>query len=474
MIKFLANLKCASFVSKPIRLPDFLIKSFFIIVFNSFTTFAQNPEPQQIFQESLNFLIKTQCDSTIQGKQYSGEWPVYMNLIEPYLFIGKKQKARDSNCFNISAVHNFLSEIYLHDTTLRNLKPVLAKAFYEIQSYEVDRRYNFWKSLPPPRKLRMLGKDPVQLVRRPTNYPLKSRFINKTANVPEDADDTALANTAIYYHNKIFNDTLKALSYVGFDEYLDKKRRNRNWYNFMLPTPARSSAYLTWHYHEYEYNHWNPITTYFSLLFIFTPFSSAYPVAYQPWIPFGANDVDVVVNSNVLNYLSLTRQINKSEGKTGALKVIEHSIRKNLWSTAAVYYPNSYNIDYAVSKAYYNGVEELHEVAQKIAVHLKETQKTDGSFESKSWVNKKDIIQSTAYALHAMLDLRTKGIVIPEENIRKAFGFLLTKAQRSNGLCFWEGGVYFSGGTLLRNILIWQSDAYTTAMIAKCFQRYYL
>lgn len=444
------------------------------ILFISFRTFAQNPGPQQVFKESINFLIKTQCDSTIIGKQYAGEWPVYMNLIETYIFIGKKRKVRDSNCFNISAVHNFLSEIYLHDTTLQELKPVLAKAYNEIQTYEVDKRYNFWKLLPSVRNHRMFGKDPHLLVRRPTNYPLGSRFINKTANVPEDADDTALANTATYYHNRIFSDSLKSLSYAGFDEYLDKNRRNRNWYNFMLPTPRRSGAYLTWHYQEYEYNHWNPITTYFSLLFIFSPFSSAFPVAYEPWIPFGANDVDVVVNSNILNYLSLTQQVNKSIGKAGAIKVIEHSVRKNLWSTAAVYYPNSYHIDYAAAKAYRNGIEDLHETAQKIAKHILETQQTDGSFESKPWVNKKDVIQSTAYALHAMLDLRDKGIAIPDENIRKAFDFLLTKALRKDDMCYWEGGVYFSGGTLLRNILIWQSDAYTTALIAKCFQRYYL
>ncbi|MBA4851156.1 hypothetical protein [Emticicia sp. BO119] len=452
----------------------FLFIFFFLFLSIFFKVSGQSPTPKQIFRESLSFLIKTQCDSTITGKQYAGEWPVYMNLIETYIFIGKKRKARDSNCFNISAVHNFLSEIYLHDTTLHELKPVLAKAFNEIKTYEVDKRYNFWKLLPAVRNHRMFGKDPHLLVRRPTNYPLNSRFINKTANVPEDADDTALANTATYYHNRIFNDTLKALSYAGFDEYLDKKRKNRNWYNFMLPTPGQSGAYLTWHHQEYEYDHWNPVTTYFSLLFIFSPFSSAFPVAYEPWIPFGANDVDVVVNSNILNYLSLTSQVNKSAGKNGALKVIGHCVRKNLWSTGAVYYPNSYHIDFAVAKAFRNGVEELAETTKKIVKHLTETQQPNGSFESKPWVNKKDIIQSTAYALHAMIDLRAKGMAIPDQNIRKAFEFLLTKAQRKDGMCHWEGGVYFSGGTLLRNILIWQSDAYTTALIASCFQRYYL
>lgn len=463
-----------SLVSISLRLRlGFLIISFFILLLANISIYAQQVPPRQIFEEAINFLIKTQCDSTINGKQYAGEWPVYMNLIEPYFFIGRKQKARDSNCFNTSAVHNFLSEIYLKDTSLFKLKPVLAKAFHEIQSYEVDKRYNFWKLLPPNRKLYWIGKDPKLLVRRPTNYRLRSRFINKTANVPEDADDTAQANTAVYYHNRIFKDTVTALSYLGFDEFLDTKRKNRNWYNVTTPTPRHSGAYLTWHYPEYQYTLWNPVNSFFSLMFIFTPFSSGFPVAYQPWVPFGSNDVDVVVNSNVLNYLALTKQFSKSEGKNGAIKLIEYSINKKLWHSAGVYYPNYYHIDYAVAKAYVNGIKELQSIAGNIAQHLLESQNADGSFESSKWVNKKDIVQSTAYALHAMLDLRSGGIDIPDENIKKAFAFLLSKAQRNNGMCFWEGGVYFSGGTLLRNILIWQSDAYTTAMIAKCFQRYY-
>ncbi len=447
---------------------------FFFLLLSSIISLAQKTTPQQIFQESLNFLIQNQCDSTIAGKQYSGEWPIYMNLTEPYFFIGRKQKARDSNCFNISAVHNFLSEIYLKDTSLYILKPTLIKAFHEIQSYETNNRYNFWKLLPPNRKLKLIGKDPKLLVRRPTTYRLGSRFINKTANVPEDADDTALANSAVFYHNKIFKDSVKAISYAGFDEYLDFKRKNRNWYNFLLPSPKNSGAYLTWHYPEYEYNFWNPVTSYFSLMLIFTPFSSGYPVAYQPWIPFGANDVDVVVNSNVLSYLAITNQLNESIGKKGALKIIEHCIKNKQWHSAGVYYPNNYHIAFAIAKAYYNGVNELQEASKQTATYIINTQKPDGSFESNAWLNNKDIIQSTAYALHAMLDLKLKGLAIPDENIKKAFTFLESKRIKKDNTCYWEGGVYFSGGTLLRNLLIWQSDAYTTALIAKCYQRYFL
>ncbi|MFT4734099.1 MAG: hypothetical protein ACI9DJ_000797 [Algoriphagus sp.] len=35
----------------------------------------------------------------------------------------------------------------------------------------------------------------------------------------------------------------------------------------------------------------------------------------------------------------------------------------------------------------------------------------------------------------------------------------------------WTGGIYFTGGTALRNIINWHSDAYTTALIAGSLQR---
>ncbi|MEZ4903550.1 MAG: hypothetical protein R2822_18185 [Spirosomataceae bacterium] len=52
--------------------------------------------------------------------------------------------------------------------------------------------------------------NPVPLVRRPTHYRLRSRYINNAANVENDADDTASGNLAVWFHNRIFqaNDTL--------------------------------------------------------------------------------------------------------------------------------------------------------------------------------------------------------------------------------------------------------------------------
>lgn len=435
-------------------------------------SYAQNEKYKQFFDESLNFLIKTQVDSTIFGKQYAGEWEMYMNLTEAHAMIGRSQKNRDSNGFNTSAIHNFLSEIYLRDTSLIQLKPTLQRAFDEIKSYEVDGRFNFWKLLPPHKKQHYFDFNyKNKLTRRPTNFRMPMRIIHKAANIPEDADDTSLGNLAIHYHNQIFKDSIKPISYISFDEYLDLNRKNRHWYNFLQPLPPKTGAFLTWHEQEHQPKFWTPFNSFMSLMFIFLPFSPAFPEAYQPWIPFGTNDIDVVVNANVLSYLATTQQADKSKGTNGAIYVIDYSTRKQMWQTAATYYPNEFSIDFATSKAFHKGVLGLKPSIERIRQHLLASQQTDGSFESKYFVNNKDIIQSTAYALHAMLDLRESGIEIPKENIEKAANFLLSKAKRQNGMCSWEGGVYFSGGTLLRNILIWQSDAYTTALIANCLQR---
>ena len=58
------------------------------------------------------------------------------------------------------------------------------------------------------------------------------------------------------------------------------------------------------------------------------------------------------------------------------------------------------------------------------------------------------------------------------QNIDKAIECLLLKTNIKNNSVSRNGGVYFSGGGFVREIAVWKSDAYTTAMIAKCFQKW--
>ena len=77
----------------------------------------------------------------------------------------------------------------------------------------------------------------------------------------------------------------------------------------------------------------------------------------------------------------------------------------------------------------------------------------------------------TAYALHALLDLKEAGFEIDNATILLAVKFLMKHKIESDQGTYWSGGVYFTGGTALRNIIQWHSDAYTTALIASSLQR---
>ena len=453
----------------------FLIIIFFICQ----SSFAQKLTPlienTLNFQldSALNFLINSQLKTTEEGKQYSGEWKSFMELSEPYFFLGKKQKAQDSNCFTVSAIHNFLSEIYLKDTSRQVLLPVLTNAYKEILSYQNGMRFNFWKKLPPNRKLKWVNEpSPQPLVRRPTNFKLGSRFVNNAANIPEDADDTSLGNLATFYQNQIFGTKENLISPQKFDEYLDFERNNRNWFNILFLRNPNSKAFLTWQYPEQEYSQWNVAKSALSVFLIFFPGSTSKPVAYKPWVPFGANEVDIVVNANVISYLSITKETQNSLGFYPSQKLINLKLNERSWTNSSVYYSNQYHIHYAVSRAYYLGAINLKESCDIILKNIIGKQEKDGSLKSRSFINKYDQIQSTAYALHALLDLKKSGFNVPNENINRALNYLLANKKTANNGIFWEGGVFFSGGTVLRNILFWKSDAYTTALIAKCIQDY--
>ncbi len=446
--------------------------TFLVFLFCTVITKAQD-EIDTVFQEAIGFLINTQTDTTIEGVQYAGEWPVYMELTEPYFFIGRRQKARDSNCFNVSAIHNFLSEIYLRDPTLDSLKPVLARSMKEINTYSTETEFNFWKALPPLKDHRFFPKKgELPLVRRPTNFKVKPRLVQKMSNIANDADDTNQANQARFYFNEIFEENLPLASAKLFEEWTDQKRQNRNWFNYLFHTKKNSGAYLTWLAPEYNYGIWNPVYAYLSVLGIFLPTSSSYPKAYVPWIPWGANDVDPVVNANILNYLAISGQYYPTPANENSIRMIERMTQREMWSTGGVYYPNAYHLTYSIAKAFKNGVKELKPASLNALKQLNETQLDDGSFKSRYWVNHGDTIQSTAYALHALLDFKEAGLPVESQKIDKAVSFLLSVKQNCQKGVFWKGGVYFTGGTALRNILYWHSDAYTTALIAHSFQRY--
>jgi hypothetical protein len=188
--------------------------------------------------------------------------------------------------------------------------------------------------------------------------------------------------------------------------------------------------------------------------------------------PWGTNDVDVVVNANVLTYLTKKGSLNKSEGSEAAHKLIEKHTKRGRWNRMGIYYPNRYHFHFAVGRALAAGDTALRSSAKLLLNHLAKTQNADGSYQSWKHVNTRDILQSTTYAVLSMLYLKESGLDVPQKLINKAIFYLNSQKKIKQNQVFWTGGVFFSGGTVVRNMLYFTSDAYTTALVAIAYQKY--
>lgn len=426
----------------------------------------------------IQFLEKTQRKETDPGKYYRGEWPSFMTLRTSYFFLGSKNSTEDSNCFAVASTHNALAKIYLLYPEYDNILPMLDLSFEKIMSYRNGDKFNFWNLLPPNRKLKkgdIIGQQ--HLVRRPTNYKLKSKYINNAANVTEDADDTGLAYTAIalrkQYKKQLKDSICLETHSVApiFEAYKDIKRNNRHWYNYITGNDHNTGAYLTWLGDEYEFKNWNILKVIGHNATFYLPFSECYPHPYQPYIPYGTNDLDGVVNANVLSTLSYYNELDAS-GVESAVRFIEKKSKRKKYDRVGIYYPNRYHFPYAVSKAYVNGVDRLKESTIHIQDYLLEKQNKEGSWSARQILNKKDKLQSTAYALNALINIGDFEDQRVKDAINKGIGYVMKNAIMDSDGIHWEGGVFFSGGTVVRNILWWKSDAYTTTIILSAFANY--
>jgi hypothetical protein len=301
---------------------------------------------------------------------------------------------------------------------------------------------------------------------------LNSRYINNAANVENDADDTASGNLAIWFHNQIFQKEDSLISADLFDCFLDRERSNRHWYNYLFNGCPESGAYMTWLGKEADFKRWNILKTIGHNQTFFLKSSVCYPIPYQPYIPYGTNDVDAVVNANILTFLAHKGELAQSKGHSGAHTFIEHQAKYERWSRAGTYYPNRYHFHYAVSRALAAGDTSLLKPAQQMLRHLTVSQQKDGSYHSRRKVNHRDAVQSSAYALAAMLNFRAAGLNVPSEPIKSTVAFLMGQKQQEDEKIYWKGGVFFSGGTVVRNVLYFTSEAYTTALIALALQKY--
>lgn len=431
----------------------------------------------------INYLQHTQRSETIEGYSYSGEWQTFMYLKSNFILLGEQSKVDDSNCFSVASIHNALAQIYLLYPEYESIPVMLKPSFERVLGYRNGNKFNFWNLLPPNRDLKRGDKlDGQNLVRRPTNFPLESRYINNAANIVEDADDTSLGYIAILLHKKIFGEeSVEQLSGVNpenleispiFDEYRDMNRTNRHWYNFLYGNDYETGAYLTWLTEEHSFRKWSIFRTIFHNKTFYLPFSICYPHAYEPYLPYGTNDLCGVVNANVLSALSLYDELEMAEGANSSIDYLVKLVNEERFDRAGFYYPNRYKFPYSLTQAYQLGVQLPEETIRKVVDFIVENQEKDGGWSSRRVINNRDRLQSTAYAVNALINAGEYEKNNSRDAIEKGIEFIFAHSLKNETGISWDGGVFFSGGTVVRTFLFWKSDAYTTAIIIKGMANY--
>ena len=441
---------------------------FISLIMFSLKTNAQSPvinRPEIIDKigRSLLHLEKSQQKETSGTDYFAGEWPSYLSNEARILFIGKKGKrAYDSNCFTTSLIHNILAETYLSNPQWTNIPPMLDLAIDNIKLFRHKDTFKFWHVLDRPEYISRAKhlKNPEKYRQsRPNNFMYKSRFINSYANVYDDADDTAAAYAALLLNHevhRVLGDSTIRPDSIGylFSANRDINRRNLNWYNIFYGISSRTNAYLTWFGEEKLATPWRWFT----------------PKGNQPNMPFGANDVCPVVNANILKTLALYGE-QDTDGVINACDLISRLMNKKNNTSYTVYYPTEYNLEYVVSGGIKAGVH-CHSInTDDIVSHVMVSQNSNGSWSSEI---KNNDLQATLYAVNALLKIGNIERHQSLANIEKGITYVLENEIMDDETSFWKGGIFFSGGTIMKKTHVWRSDAYTTALVVEMLNNYLL
>ncbi|MBI2602218.1 MAG: hypothetical protein HYW48_04105 [Deltaproteobacteria bacterium] len=448
--------------------------SLFLPYFLALDTYAATKlslkETDRLIRASLAYLKATQVKETVSIERFKGEWLSQMGLDKDFVLLGKAGKAADdSNLFTTVSIYNILAEYYEKHPEFEEIAPMLEGAMENILRYKHPTRHSFgfWQYFPKRRAIwtkeeRKTGN--ISLIRRSNNFDIEMKISNKAENVPDDADDTAQAHVAMFRHRSLANrQLLKPLDFQYekiapmFDAFLDLDRKSiPNVYNWRSRGFKHTGAYLTWFAHENR-----------SLYLAFPHLDTVY-------LPLGLNDVDCVVNANVLAALEMYNERADSSGAPAACRYLRKVIRKKRAKVCGMYYPNWFNFHYNMSKAQSMGVHCVDEELPILVQDLLSNQTKKGSWSSYTIDSRRerDEIQATVYALNALLRLGDLSDTNVDEAVQRAFTFLLSKANDSGESTYWQGGIFFTGGTIVRKTAAWRSSAYTTALVLEALASY--
>jgi hypothetical protein len=152
-------------------------------------------------------------------------------------------------------------------------------------------------------------------------------------NVPDDADDTALA--AALWHTAaqrgVAVSPVDTAVLAQFGRHRDQQRAKEDGRDRWKGTGT--GAYLTWLASETD---------------------ATFGAPQRGVIPLGVNNVDAVINANVVYALALTGQRHQP-GYADALRVVLRAAQLRAWPAAGLYYPQPMMFPYAATRAFRDG-----------------------------------------------------------------------------------------------------------------------
>jgi hypothetical protein len=408
---------------------------------------------QEIALSALEYSFKDQVASA--DKNYlPGEFrtKIQSTLVPALVGVGKAFGQDDeATAFTTASVVNILGPVYLRHPELKNTETfkkiplVIASAVKTFSRYKSGNTYNFY----PPKVL-----DNGQIVRRPIDMTLFPLWFGFT-NIPNDSDSTSAILTSLLYDGAV-NASKQPVDINALNEFSVHLDLNRNpmYYN-RFEKRIKTGAFMTWLLNERDPN---------MPRFFFAESEAG------ARIPFNKNDVDCVVNANILKLLALAKR--STPGDSSACEMLNDMIARDESSSCGIYYPNTYNLGYALAGIKANGGQCLKkENESNLITKLINEQTAEGS-----WINEniwKDPVLSTTFAMTALLEFGD----LNELPVRRAafYGihFLLKSARIKNQLINWPEDNFFTATAIARSLIMWRSKAFTNASIAAVLLRFH-
>lgn len=462
-----------------------------------------------------------------------GEWASYVHFLPRRLGRADGEtifSIQDSNLFMTASI---IYPFYLfaetqNDRQNRVIEEIQQLATQNIQLFKRHNGYNFWKTRPgvtshysrvgpsnlPPAMVKKLAKSylsrrlsPIfnavtrglvipskDWIRKVLNPDLNPQGADALFNIPNDADDTAIALIIQHLHRDQYNKISSNLYYqdpnnfqvdlpalLNLDNYRDVDRHiedgRDNW------KPQHSGGYLTWLIDENQ---------------------PTFSAPEQGIIPLGVNNVDPVVNANVLFALSLASQ-QHTQGFRDALALMITAIEQKVWEKGSLYYPQKMMFPYVISRAFRDGnIGEpgLRNAMKKLLLDVLKEQEQVASKNSRlqgAFPGGMDPTHDLATGLGLCTLLNIGGAIAKEVDQLEAYNRAITSALKyltthrkryriRNGNTFnrdhrwkstakwrgktWDSGLFFSAS--FWDLAHWRSRAYTTAIVLEALTKYLL